>query len=143
EIAPRARREAALELEVVSGKEEARLIALGVLHGIPPGQRSLVIDIGGGSTELATAIGDRPLDLFSIAVGAVRLTEVFGTSGRLSPERLSLVRRFASEAFQESVPRVLPGRHRARSALGSSGTIQSVVGYAQTPGTGHATVAQV
>jgi len=144
EIVRRARREAGLELEVVSGREEARLIALGVLHGTAPGQRSLVIDIGGGSTELATAIGDRPRDLFSVAVGAVRLTEVFGASGRLSADRLSLVRRFASEAFQESVPRALPGKaHRARSALGSSGTIQSVVAYAQTPGTGHATAAQV
>jgi exopolyphosphatase/guanosine-5'-triphosphate,3'-diphosphate pyrophosphatase len=143
EIVRRARREAALELEVVSGKEEARLIALGVLYGIPPGQRSLVIDIGGGSTELATALGDRPVDLYSIAVGAVRLTEVFGSSGKLSSERLTLVRRFASEAFQESVPRVLPGRHRSRTALGSSGTIQSVVAYAQTPGTGHASIAQV
>ena len=144
DIVRRARREAGLDLQVVSGREEARLIALGVLHGVAPGQRSLVIDIGGGSTELATALGDRPQDLYSVAVGAVRLTEVFGTSGRLSPERLTLVRRFASEAFQESIPRVLPGRTRkARTALGSSGTIQSVVSYAQTPGTGNATASQV
>ena len=53
EIIRRARDEAGLDLEVVSGKEEARLICLGVLHGRPPNSRSLVIDIGGGSTEVA------------------------------------------------------------------------------------------
>ncbi|MFL5274112.1 MAG: Ppx/GppA phosphatase family protein, partial [Anaeromyxobacteraceae bacterium] len=51
EIVRRARAEAGLEIEVVSGREEARLICLGVLHGKPPGARSLVIDIVGGSTE--------------------------------------------------------------------------------------------
>src|SRR5262249_12722214 len=48
EIVRRARKEAGLKLEVVSGMEEARLICLGVLHGKPPGTRSLCIDIGGG-----------------------------------------------------------------------------------------------
>lgn len=143
EIVRRAHREAGLELEVVSGREEARLIALGVLHGAPEGQRSLVIDIGGGSTELATSLGDKPLHLYSLAVGAVRLTELFSTSGRVSAKRLALVRRFAEEAFQESVPARLPGTARGRGALGSSGTIQAVVAFAAAQGTGHATLLQV
>src|SRR2546421_441132 len=47
EIVRRARVEAGLNLEVVSGKEEARLICAGVLHGKPPFARSLLVDIGG------------------------------------------------------------------------------------------------
>jgi exopolyphosphatase/guanosine-5'-triphosphate,3'-diphosphate pyrophosphatase len=60
EIVRRARREAGTELEVVSGREEARLICLGVLAGRPPRARSLLVDIGGGSTEVATAEGVHP-----------------------------------------------------------------------------------
>src|SRR5690242_11092653 len=53
EVRRRVRLETGLSLDVVSGKEEARLICLGVLYGKPAGARSLVIDIGGGSTEVA------------------------------------------------------------------------------------------
>ena len=144
DIVRRTRREAGLELEVVSGREEARLIALGVCHGFPANQRSLVIDVGGGSTELATAVGERPEHLYSVAVGAVRLTELFTSSGRLNRERLTLIRSFAEEAFQEAVPRKNPGRPaREHGALGSSGTIQTVVGFAAAQGTAHATLIQV
>ena len=125
EIVRRVRDEAGLELEVVSGREEARLICLGVLHGRPASARSLVIDIGGGSTEVATGQGERPRVLHSVAVGAVRLTEIFGTSGRVSPERLAVMRSYAAEAFREALPRRLP---TPRVALGSSGTINAVVG---------------
>ena len=127
EIVRRAREEAGLELEVVSGKEEARLICLGVLHGKPPSARSLVLDIGGGSTEVAVARGEEPSDLWSVSVGAVRLTEMFGLSGRVAPKRLALLRSYAAEAFREGLPR----RFRHPSvALGSSGTINAVVGFA-------------
>ncbi len=127
EIVRRARDEAGIELEVVSGREEARLICLGVLHGKHPHVRSLVVDIGGGSTEVATATGERPTDLWSVAVGAVRLTEMFGISAKVAPARLALVRSYAAEAFREGLPK----RFRHPSvALGSSGTINAVVGFA-------------
>jgi exopolyphosphatase/guanosine-5'-triphosphate,3'-diphosphate pyrophosphatase len=127
EIVRRARSEAGIDLEVVSGREEARLICLGVLHGKPPHTRSLVVDIGGGSTEVATAQGEHPTDLWSAAVGAVRLTETFGTSAKVSPSRLALVRSYAAEAFREALPKRF--RHPS-AALGSSGTINAVVGFA-------------
>ncbi len=124
DLVRRVSRETGLDLEVVSGREEARLICLGVLAGQPPRARSLVIDIGGGSTEVATALGERPTDLYSVGLGAVRLTEIFGSSGRVSAERLAVMRSFAREAFRDSVPRRLA---RVRSALGSSGTINAIV----------------
>jgi exopolyphosphatase/guanosine-5'-triphosphate,3'-diphosphate pyrophosphatase len=125
EVVRRARREAGIALEVVSGREEARLICLGVLSGRPPRARSLVLDIGGGSTEIAFAVGQEPTSLHSVALGAVRLTEIFGSSGKVSPERLAVMRSFAAEAFRDSLPRTLP---RLTVALGSSGTINAIVG---------------
>ena len=141
EIVKRALVEAGLELEVVSGREEARLICLGVLHGKPAKARSIVVDIGGGSTEIANAVGERPEELWSVAIGAVRLTEIFDASGKVGAKKLELMRRFADEAFREAMPR-LPRRY-PRTALGSSGTINTVVAYAAAEGTAHATAQQI
>ena len=141
EVVRRAREEAGLELEVVSGREEARLICLGVLHGKPADAKSLVIDIGGGSTEVAYAVGERPKDLWSVAIGAVRLTEIFDASGKVSAKKLELMRGYADEAFRE----VLPPRRKElpRTALGSSGTIGALLGWVAAEGTAHATGDQV
>ena len=133
DIVRRARAEAGLDLEVVSGREEARLICLGVLHGRPARSRSLVIDIGGGSAEVATAIGEESTNLWSVALGAVRLTEMFDLEGKLPGRRLALVRSYAAEAFREGLPRAFP---HPKVALGSSGTINAVVGFAGSKGRG-------
>ena len=130
DVAARVRRETGLELEVVSGREEARLICLGVLHGRPVHQRNLLVDIGGGSTEFAVAIGERPSVLHSVAIGAVRMTETFQPAGRVSRGRLRLMRSFAAEALEKSLPPFPHPRH----ALGSSGTIGAVVDHAAAGG---------
>ncbi|MFO0585629.1 MAG: Ppx/GppA phosphatase family protein [Anaeromyxobacter sp.] len=124
ELVRRARREAGLELEVISGREEARLICLGVLADRPARARALLIDIGGGSTEVITAEGAVPTSLVSVNLGAVRLTEIFGSSGRVEDEKLAAMRAFAAEAFRDALPRRPP---RAQVALGSSGTINAIV----------------
>jgi exopolyphosphatase / guanosine-5'-triphosphate,3'-diphosphate pyrophosphatase len=139
EIVRRARAEAGIDLEVVSGREEARLICLGVLHGKPPHARSLVLDIGGGSTEIAAATGEEPTALVSVALGAVRLTEMFGTAAKVTPSRLALVRSYAAEAFREGLRQPFP---HPRAALGSSGTINAVVGFAAAKGR-HATAKEL
>ena len=130
DVVARVRAATGLELEVISGKEEARLIALGVLRGQPPRARNLVVDIGGGSTEIAVAVGDHPTSLFSVAIGSVRLTETFDSMGKVPPKRLELMRTFASEAFQRSLPRFA----HPRRALGSSGTIGTIVSFAAEGG---------
>ncbi len=127
EIVRRARDHAGVPLEVVSGREEARLICLGVLQGRPGHARSLVLDIGGGSTEVALARGEEPTDLWSVPLGAVRLTEIFETGGRVAPSRLAALRTYAAEAFREAIPADVQS---PRTGLGSSGTIQAVVDFA-------------
>ena len=141
EIVRRAKREAQLTLEVVSGREEARLLCLGVLHGKPPLKRSLLVDIGGGSTEVAFAFGEHPKDLWSITLGAVRLTELFNVAGKVPKKKLEVMRAFALEAVQEALPRKLP--RAPDTALGSSGTIQAIVAFARSEGAGHATRREV
>jgi exopolyphosphatase/guanosine-5'-triphosphate,3'-diphosphate pyrophosphatase len=141
EIVRRVKRETGLTLDVVSGREEARLICLGVLHGKLPTQRSLCIDIGGGSTEIIFAHGEQPKDLWSLDIGAVRVTELFEVKDSLPRKKLELMRDFAREMLNERIkapPKGLPG-----GALGSSGTIGAIVAFARSEGYGHATMEEI
>src|SRR5690625_2389731 len=78
EFVSRARSEAGIEVEIISGVEEARLIDLGVVHALPIYEmRRLVIDIGGGSTELVVGQRDEVLAARSLKLGAIRLSNRF------------------------------------------------------------------
>src|SRR5918993_2614743 len=71
----RARAEAGVDVEVISGFEEARLIHLGVLQAVPVFDRQvLVCDIGGGSTELVVGRKGEMLTARSLKLGPIRLT---------------------------------------------------------------------
>ncbi len=80
-------------IEIISGLEEARLIYSGVAHTSPmsPDKR-LVIDIGGGSTEIVIGEGFDPLLLESLSVGCVGLSSSFFDDGRISAKRLERAR---------------------------------------------------
>src|SRR5262249_33036804 len=75
-------------IEILSGMEEARLIYSGVAHTMPtePGRR-LVVDIGGGSTELIIGEGLTRLELESLQMGCVSLSERFFRDGKMSAKR--------------------------------------------------------
>ncbi len=141
DVVRRIKQETGLTLEVISGQEEARLVCLGVLAGRRPDTRSVCVDIGGGSTEVVTAVGDRPANLWSLAIGAVRLTEMFRASGTVKPAQLKVMREYADEVIAEGLPRTLPGFPRV--ALGSSGTIRALIGFVGAAGTAHATARQL
>lgn len=119
--------EAAIEhaIEVVSGREEARLVYLGVAHGSPPtGKRRLVIDIGGGSTEFIIGQGYQPLERESLQMGCVASTRRFFGNGKLSRKRWKDGLTEISAEFQQFV-----ANYRARGwedVLGSSGTIKEI-----------------
>ncbi|HEY6331858.1 MAG TPA: Ppx/GppA phosphatase family protein [Blastocatellia bacterium] len=85
EFIDRVRKEVGLDVQVLPGVEEARLIALAVSEVTDfNGRRALVIDIGGGSTELIITDGKEPEFLRSVRLGAVRLTEKFVNSDPIS-----------------------------------------------------------
>jgi len=73
----RVRTRADLELQIISGAEEASMSHLAVLRGldIDPSTPLLIVDIGGGSTELIRAEPGKPLEMTSLQIGSVRLTE--------------------------------------------------------------------
>jgi len=131
----RARAERALghPIEVIAGREEARLIYLGVTHGLAaPGQRRLVVDIGGGSTELIVGEGFEPLVRESLFMGCVGMSRRFFAEGRVDKGRM---RAAVLAARQELEP--LEARFRAsgwREAVGCSGTIKAVAAIALAEG---------
>ena len=78
EFIRRAKKEAQIDIEVISGVEEARLIHLGALHGVGEHERPMLLcDIGGGSTEIVLGNDDEVLLARSFKLGAVRLTDRF------------------------------------------------------------------
>jgi len=133
EFLRRAREEAGVDVEVISGTEEARLIHLGVLQALPVfDTRLLLCDIGGGSTELL--IGERGdvLASRSFKLGAVRLTDRFFGGTRLHPAAVDSCRRYVASAvavFQKEVD-----AHGFQVAIGSSGTIESVAAMVSAAG---------
>lgn len=79
--------EVGLNVQVLPGVEEARLIAMAVSEVTDfNNRRALIVDIGGGSTEFIITAGGEPELLFSLRVGAVRLTEKFITTDPISNE---------------------------------------------------------
>ena len=113
-------------IEVVSGREEARLVYLGVAHGQPPkdGQLRLVIDIGGGSTECIIGAGFEAIERESLQAGSIASTRRFFGDGRLSKKRWKEALTEVTAEFQQfaNLYRAL-GWHEA---LGSSGTAKAI-----------------
>ncbi len=121
----RAREEAGIEVEVISGVEEARLIHLGALGAVPMAdRRHLVIDIGGGSTELVVGEGTRPLLTRSLKLGHVRLTNRFFPDGVITDGSVAACRRHI-RAFLAPVAKEVESLGHSIS-VGCSGTIENV-----------------
>ncbi len=119
-------------IETISGIEEARLIFLGVTRTLPdPRRRRLVVDIGGGSTEVI--VGDEaPLGMESLYMGCITFSRAHFGDGRLTAESW---RRAELAALQELEP--VAGRFRAlewEEAVGASGTIRAIDGLVRTYG---------
>ena len=112
-------------IEVVSGREEARLIYLGVAHGLSDTrQRQLVIDVGGGSTELIIGQGFVPMETESLQMGCVATTQRYFADGRITRKRWQEVQLRLPLEFAPIV-----NAYKARGwkrVIGSSGTIKSI-----------------
>ena len=121
--------ELGLEVDLVSGPEEARLIYLGVLSGMSFGDRPhLLLDIGGGSTELILADGRDARALTSTRVGAVRLQRDFVKDDPIPPQRRSFLKAFIQGSLEPAVDkvhrRIKPGETPALVA--TSGTAMAI-----------------
>jgi len=111
-------------IEIVSGMEEARLIYLGVAHSLAaaPDRRRLVMDIGGGSTELITGDGTAPRRMESLYMGCVSLTRKHFPEGELSRKAFD---RAETAARQELEPHEAEFRRLGwDEVVGASGSIK-------------------
>lgn len=110
-------------IEIISGQEEARLIFMGVEHTQPEKGRKLVIDIGGGSTEMVIGEDFEPLLVESRRMGCVSFAQQFFPGGEISKNNFRRARLAAAQKLEN-----LAWQYRIQGwqyALGASGTIKA------------------
>lgn len=127
--------ETALEcpIGIIAGREEARLVYLGVSQWIAGRQqKQLVMDIGGGSTELIIGEGIDPVEMESLQFGCVSVTNRFFANGEITEKSLKKARRAVAAELQEiqSVYR----NAGWQTAIGSSGTFRSAAAICEANG---------
>tara|TARA_Y100001968_G_scaffold309723_1_gene329847 strand:+ start:10698 stop:12338 length:1641 start_codon:yes stop_codon:yes gene_type:complete len=118
-----------LDIEIISGTEEARLIYLGVISGMEFGDKPhILIDIGGGSTELILADDDDSRALTSTKVGAVRLKRDFLNSKTISKQRVEFLKTFIEGSLEPSVDKILHRLNPSKKPVivATSGTAMAI-----------------
>lgn len=132
EFVARVASEAGLDVRVVSGLEEARLIYLGVSRSVQLGdQKTLFLDVGGGSTEMILGDGERYDYLASLHLGAIRLTNLFLADDNDVPiagARYDKVRQHVYNRSIRAIQRIRGSK--LDLAIGSSGTIENLADIA-------------
>lgn len=134
-FAERVREALGHEVEIVSGREEARLVYLGVAHAVAdPGGNRLVVDIGGASTECVLGEGFEASLAESLTMGCVSWTRAYFADGQIDRPRMREARLRAAQKLE---PIARPFRTRGwTQALGSSGTIRSIAAIVRAAGWG-------
>jgi exopolyphosphatase/guanosine-5'-triphosphate,3'-diphosphate pyrophosphatase len=122
-------------IEIVSGREEARLIYLGVAHGraTRDGKR-LVVDIGGGSTELIIGEGRDSMLRESMYTGCVSASRQYFDDGGITEKRMTSAIINAELKFYPVAKDFRAGKGKWEEAVGCSGTIKSIRNIAQAEG---------
>jgi exopolyphosphatase / guanosine-5'-triphosphate,3'-diphosphate pyrophosphatase len=124
----RIRRDLRLPLRVISAREEARLIYLGVRHAMGwTGQRdgsALIVDVGGGSVEFIVADGGKPALLESRKLGAARMTARYVKSDPIGEDDLHALLKHYDAELAPLCERILP--LRPKLAIGTSGTMETL-----------------
>lgn len=112
-------------IEIISGEEEGRLIYMGVASALAaPGERRLVLDIGGGSTELILGKGQEIERVESFSIGTVKQGSAFFADGRINAASFNAAVLSARSHFEDGAPPYHP--QYWTHAYGSSGTIRAI-----------------
>lgn len=125
-------------IEVIGGREEARLIYLGVSHTLTGSARRLVLDIGGGSTELIIGQGYDALHRESLSMGCVSASRAHFPNGRITKSVFAAATLAARQALLE-----VAATYRGlgwEDAIGASGTILATQAALATLGIGHGAI---
>ena len=121
--------ELGIVVNLISGREEARRIYLGVLSGMDFNEQPhIIIDIGGGSTELILADVHEARFLSSTKVGAVRLSKEFVTTDPISDSELKVLRAYIRGMLERPVDEIWQNLqlNEVPRAIGTSGTIETI-----------------
>lgn len=112
-------------IEIIEGREEARLIYLGVAHGLAAKEgKRLVVDIGGGSTEFIIGRGMKPMRRESLYTGCVSASKRFFSSGRITKEAMNAAEMDAALTLFPQAPKFQSDQWD--EAIGCSGTIKAI-----------------
>jgi exopolyphosphatase/guanosine-5'-triphosphate,3'-diphosphate pyrophosphatase len=111
-------------IQVISGEEEARLIYHGVAHTTGGSDQRLVVDIGGGSTELVTGDGAQATQLYSLSMGCVTWLERFFSDRNLGQENFDRAEQAAREMVRPIAPQLR--QQGWQICVGASGTVQAL-----------------
>ncbi|MGO9443610.1 MAG: exopolyphosphatase, partial [Thiobacillaceae bacterium] len=111
-------------IEIIAGREEARLIYIGVAHSLPSSKdQRLVIDIGGGSTECIVGRGIKPVIMESLNMGCVNFSRRYFPDGRI--DKTSMKQAILA-ARTEAQPIAVSYQGKWSEAIGSSGTARAL-----------------
>lgn len=127
--------ELGLAVNIISGQEEARRIYLGVLSGVEFNNTPhLIIDIGGGSTELILGDSDEPRTLSSTKIGAVRLTAEFVPKNPVSDRELIYLQAFVRGQLERATDEIKANLRSGETPklVGTSGTIETLAAILNT-----------
>jgi exopolyphosphatase / guanosine-5'-triphosphate,3'-diphosphate pyrophosphatase len=133
--------ELGLAINLISGQEEARRIYLGVLSGIEfDGKPHVIIDIGGGSTELILGDSHEPRTLSSTKIGAVRLTAEFISNNPISDRSFIYLQAFVRGQLERSIEDIKANLQPGKlpKMVGTSGTIETLATILNLDKNGHA-----
>jgi exopolyphosphatase / guanosine-5'-triphosphate,3'-diphosphate pyrophosphatase len=125
ELLPAAEQAIGYPIEIISGEEEGRLIYIGVANSLAlPGERRLVVDIGGGSTELILGRDQEIERVESFSIGTVKQALTFFPGGRINAAAFDAAILSARSHFEDAAPPYHP--QNWKNAYGSSGTIRAI-----------------
>ncbi|WP_241622448.1 guanosine-5'-triphosphate,3'-diphosphate diphosphatase [Rosenbergiella australiborealis] len=113
-----------LPINIISGEEEARLIYQGVAQTTSGSDQRLVVDIGGGSTELVTGTGTEATALFSLSMGCVTWLERYFTDRYLTRENFDRAQAAASAEIKKVKQTLITQGWQI--CVGASGTVQAL-----------------
>ncbi|WP_300318899.1 Ppx/GppA phosphatase family protein [Accumulibacter sp.] len=132
-ILPQAEAALGFPIEIIGGREEARLIFIGANNALPAAaHRRLVVDVGGGSTELVIGEGSEPLLMESLFMGGISYRQRFFPDGKVHKKSL----RAAEVAAAREVEAIVADYQRCgwQEVVGCSGSAQEIAGILETNG---------